>query len=151
MKLDAAQAKAVRFDPFTVTVERGRLAFFAKATGQTDPAYVDLDAAKEAGHRDLPIPPTYFFSAELEQQDPFGWLIGLGLDPMRILHGEQSFAYHAMAYAGDMLTLQPRLSDVLDKKGGAMQLLLKQTEITRDGELIAEARATIVVRNEVSR
>lgn len=149
MPLDVEQAKAARFEPFQVTVERGRLAFFAKATGQTDAGYADLEAAMEAGHRDLPIPPSYFFSLELEQADPFGWLIGLGVDPLTVLHGEQSFDYHTMAYAGDVLTLKQRVLDVVDKKSGAMQLLRKQTDITRDGEPVAEARTTIVIRNEV--
>lgn len=148
MALDAAEAKAVTFDPFTMTIERGRLMFFATATRQMDPRYVDLGMAQRAGHRDLPVPPSFFFSAELEQPDPFGWLVALGVNPLRVLHGEQSFDYHAMAYAGDVLTLQPRVLDVLDKKGGAMQLLLKQTEITRDGEPVAEACSTIVIRND---
>src|SRR5699024_5359797 len=79
MALDAAEAKAVSFDPFTMTIERGRLMFFATATGQMDPTYVDLGRAQRAGHRDLPVPPSFFFSAELEQPDPFGWLVALGV------------------------------------------------------------------------
>jgi wyosine [tRNA(Phe)-imidazoG37] synthetase (radical SAM superfamily) len=41
----------------TLLVTRSRLRFFAKATGQTDLVYVDVEAAREAGHRDLPVPP----------------------------------------------------------------------------------------------
>ena len=35
---------------FEVLVEKGRLRFFAKATGQTDPVYSDEAAARAAGH-----------------------------------------------------------------------------------------------------
>ena len=35
------------------TVDRSRLRLFAKATGQQDPTYVDVEAARAAGHRDL--------------------------------------------------------------------------------------------------
>ena len=35
---------------FEVLVEKGRLRFFAKATGQTDPVYTDEAAARAAGH-----------------------------------------------------------------------------------------------------
>ena len=35
--------------PFTTPVERGRLKFFAKAIGETDPVYVDEAAAQAAG------------------------------------------------------------------------------------------------------
>jgi acyl dehydratase len=145
--VDARQATAYRFDPVVVTTARERLAFFAKATGQRDPVYRDLDAAQAAGHPDVPIPPSFYFSLELEQPDPFGWLTALGVDLRRVLHGEQSFTYHAMAYAGDSLTLRPRIVDVTVKKGGALELLTKQTDVTRGDEVIAEAVSVIIVRH----
>ena len=77
MPVDRVKALAYQFEPLVVTAERGRLAFFARATGQADPAYADLEAAKAAGHHDLPIPPTFYFSLELERPDPFGWLTAL--------------------------------------------------------------------------
>ncbi|MFO7191220.1 MULTISPECIES: MaoC family dehydratase N-terminal domain-containing protein [Thermocrispum] len=148
MPIDAAQAMAQEIPPLTVAVERGRLAFFAKATGQDDPIYSDVAAAKAAGHPDLPVPPTFFFSLELEQSDPFAWITSLGVDLRTILHGEQSFTYHAMAYAGDELVLQPRIVDVTSKKGGALELVTKKTTITRGDDLIAEARTVLIAQNK---
>jgi acyl dehydratase len=145
--IDAGQAMAYPFEPVVVTAARDRLAFFAKATGQRDPVYFDLDAAKAAGHQDLPIPPSFFFGLELERPDPFGWLAALGVDLRWVLHGEQSFTYHAMAHAGDTLTLRSRIVDVAVKKGGALELLTKQTDVTRGSDLIAEAVSVIIVRN----
>nr|PZN01164.1 MAG: MaoC family dehydratase [Thermocrispum agreste] len=139
---------AQEIPPLTVAVERGRLAFFAKATGQDDPIYSDVAAAKAAGHPDLPVPPTFFFSLELEQSDPFAWITSLGVDLRTILHGEQSFTYHAMAYAGDELVLQPRIVDVTSKKGGALELVTKKTTITRGDDLIAEARTVLIAQNK---
>lgn len=147
MPVDAAMAKALEFEPLTVPVERGRLGFLARATGQRDPVYFDLDAAKAAGHPDLPVPPTFYFSLELEAPNPLGYLDELGIDLRRILHGEQSFTYHATAYAGDTLRLERRIVDVYDKRGGALEFLVKQTEISRDGQPIGQARSVIVVRN----
>ena len=48
-----------------------------------------------AGHRDLPVPPTFLFGLELEAPDPFGWLAGSASTCGSVLHGEQSFTYHA--------------------------------------------------------
>ena len=45
--------------PQTVDVEKGRLRFFAKAIGETDPVYTDEAAAKAAGYKSLPAPPTF--------------------------------------------------------------------------------------------
>jgi acyl dehydratase len=147
MPVDVSAALAYRFEPLEVTVERGRLALFAKATGQTDPVYSDPGAAKAAGHRDLPVPPSFYFSLDLERPDPFRWMADLSIDLDRVLHGEQSFTYHAMAYAGDVLTVQSCLVDVAVKKAGALELLTRKSVVTRATELVAEAVSLIIVRN----
>ncbi|MGE4361788.1 MULTISPECIES: MaoC family dehydratase N-terminal domain-containing protein [Mycolicibacterium] len=132
----------------TMTVDRGRLRFFAKAIGETDPKYTDVAAARAAGHPDLPVPPTFLFSIELEAPDPFSYLSALGVDLRRVLHGEQSFVYHAMAYPGDELLATPRISDVYTKKAGALDFIAKDTRITRaDGTVIADLQSLIVIQN----
>lgn len=131
-----------------VAVERGRLAFFATAIGETDPVYSDLAAARAAGHPDLPVPPTFLFGLELEGSSPFALFTELGIDLRRVLHGEQSFTYHSTAHAGETLTIAPRIADVYSKKGGALEFLVKETSVTRaDGSVVAELRSTIVVQN----
>ena len=132
--------------PCRLTVERGRLRLFAKATGQTDPVYVDVEVARERGHRDLPVPPTFLFGVELEQPEPFAWLSDLGVDLTTVLHGAQSFDYVSPAFAGDELTATSTITDVQTKKGGAMQVLDRCTAITRGSQLIATLTSTIVIR-----
>ncbi len=134
--------------PSTLAVDAGRLRFFAKAIGETDPVYVDRAAAAAAGHPDLPVPPTFLMGIELEQPDPFAWLAELGVDLRRVLHGEQAFTYHSIAHAGDTLISAARIWDVYSKKGGALDFIVKQSTITRtDGSLVAEATGVIVVQN----
>ncbi|MCR6485035.1 MaoC family dehydratase N-terminal domain-containing protein [Amycolatopsis sp. OK19-0408] len=131
----------------TLLVDRGRLRLFAKATGQTDPVYTDLDAAKAAGHPDLPVPPTFFFAVSLETADPFTWLTDLGIDLTTVLHGEQEFHYHRLAHAGAELTATARITDVYDKRGGALEFLVTTTSITdHSGQLVAEAVGTTAIR-----
>lgn len=140
--------KDTELKSITMTMEAGRLTFFAHATGASDPVYTDLPTARAAGHPGLPVPPTFLFGIELEQPDPFSWLADLGIDLNHILHGEQSFTYHAMAHSGDTLTARPRIADVYSKKDGALQFIIKHTTVTRDdGSPIADLDSTIVVRN----
>ncbi|MFB6672449.1 MaoC family dehydratase N-terminal domain-containing protein [Streptomyces sp. NPDC056390] len=134
-----------------VDVERGRLRFFAKATGQTDPVYSDRQAAKAAGHRDLPVPPTFLFCLSMEVPNPFEYLEELGIDPVTVLHGEQAFEYLAQAYAGDTLTYTTTISDIYDKKGGALEFLVRTTDITRDGEPIGRMTSSAVIRNNTGK
>ena len=66
----------------------------------------------------------------------------------RVLHGEQRVAYHAPVVVGDTLTFQSRVTSVNDKKGGAMTMVVVETEITNQhGAHVADSARTIVVRN----
>ena len=135
-------------EPFSVPVEAGRLRFFAKATGQTDPVYTDPAAARDAGHRNLPVPPTFLFCLEMDGPNPAAIRELLGLDYRRLLHGEQQFTYHAMAHAGDVLTFEQRIDDIYDKKGGALEFVVRLTRVSNQrGALVAELRGVTVMRN----
>lgn len=134
--------------PFTVDVEPGRLRFFAKAIGQTDPVYADADAARAAGHPGLPVPPTFLFCLEMDGPNPAAVRELLGLDYRRILHGEQGFTYHRLAHAGDRLVFRQRIADIYDKKGGALEFIVRHTQVTTPaGEPVAELRCVTVYRN----
>ncbi|MNP81706.1 hypothetical protein D3C76_1801440 [compost metagenome] len=71
----------------------------------------------------------------------------MGFDLGRILHAEQQFNYHRMAFAGDVLTFETRIADVYEKKGGALQFVVQETRVTnQDGEHIADLRSSLVQR-----
>ncbi|MEO3827032.1 MaoC family dehydratase N-terminal domain-containing protein [Actinomadura sp. B10D3] len=147
----ASDAVGLSTPPSTIDVERGRLRLFAKAIGETDPLYTDLDAAHTAGHRDLPVPPTFLFCLEMDRPDPFAFLSEAGIDLERVLHGEQSFTYHALCYAGDSLTFESSITDDYERKGGALRCLVRQTRVTRADEPIADLSNVIVVQQSKAR
>ncbi|MNP28589.1 hypothetical protein D3C76_1215620 [compost metagenome] len=128
-------------------LEKGRLRFFAHAIGETDPIYSDEAAANAAGYKSLPMPPTFLFCLQGEGRDLVEELNIYGFDLGRILHAEQEFIYHKPAVAGDVLTFDARIVDVYDKKGGALQFVVKETRVTnQDGEHIADVRCSLVQR-----
>jgi len=133
--------------PVTTTIDRSRLVLFAKATGQTDAVYTDVDAARAAGHRDLLVPPTFLFGIELERPEPFGWLTQHGVDITHVLHGTQSFDYVAPVFAGDEVTARSAITDVQVKKGGALTLVQRETAITRGDEQVARLTSVIAIRS----
>lgn len=133
----------------SLLITRSRLRAFAAATGQTDPIYTDVDAARQAGHPDLPVPPTFYFGIDFEAPDPFAFLTDRGVDLRTVLHGEQEFVYEGMAYAGDELTTSSRIADVFDKKGGALEFLVRESVVTNQhGVVVARMRSTTVVQNK---
>ncbi|MFB7025789.1 MULTISPECIES: MaoC family dehydratase N-terminal domain-containing protein [unclassified Streptomyces] len=136
-----------RTPEFSTVAERGRLGFFARATGQQDPVYYETEAAKAAGHRDLPVPPTFFFCLEMDNPDRGSFLADLGVDVRTILHAGQRFEFHEQAYAGDTLTFSTEVTDVYSKKGGALEFIVRATHVSRAGAPIATLTSTIVVRD----
>lgn len=134
--------------PFWVTAEKSQLRFFAKATGQQDPVYTDEAAARAAGYRSLPLPPTFFFSMECDAPDPGESSRLLGVDTRKVLHGEQHFTYHRDVCAGESLKFEPKFTEIYAKKGGALEFVVRETRVSNEaGELVAELKRTIVVRH----
>lgn len=110
------------FAPVFARVEQGRLRAFLDVLSERSPLYRDRRVAVSAGYADLPIPSTYLFCLEMmDAERPFEFLDELGIDIARILHGEQSFTYHAAVCVGDALTFISSIKSVTTKKGGAMQ------------------------------
>ena len=134
--------------PSEMTLERGRLRLFAQAIGETDPAYTDVSAARDAGYADLPAPPTFLFATELDSGAILQLLERLEIPLAKILHGEQSFTYHKAACAGDTVTVRSRIADIYDKKGGALEFVVKTSDARNEqGELLAELQSVLVCRN----
>jgi acyl dehydratase len=129
-------------------VEKGRIRFFAEVIGATDPIYFDTNAAQAAGYRNVVAPPTFIFGAESDSGVLMKLLDTLKIDLRELLHGEQRFDYHAPVCAGDTLRFQTRVSDIYDKKGGALEFVVNDTKVTNQlGEHVSDLHSVIVVRH----
>ena len=134
--------------PKSIVVEQGQLQLFAKATGTPDQIYWDVAAAKEAGHPALPAPPTFLMCLDslAPSNDP-GVLKQLGVDIGRILHGEQRFKYGKPIYAGDEITFESEITDMYEKKGGALQFVGSESTATnQNGEVVGKVINSLVIR-----
>lgn len=131
-----------------MTLDRSRLRFFAKAIGETAAQYTDVAAAQAAGYTDLPAPPTFLFSAELDSGAVYQLLELLQIPPTKLLHGEQNFTYHQSVCAGDTVKVESVVEDIYDKKNGALEFVVQKARATNQrNELVAEMRSVLVVRN----
>ena len=126
-------------------VGREHLRSFAVAINDPNPVYVDVDAARAAGHRDVVAPPTFLtvlgfrFAMESPVVDP-----DLGLDYSLVVHGEQSFELHRPIIAGDVLDAVTRVESIRD--AGRNELLTTVVDVTCGGEPVATLRGTLVSR-----
>ncbi len=133
------------YPPVRYEVGREKLREFAVALGETDPIYHEEEAARAAGHPDLPAVPTFpivlaLRAGQIVYGDP-----ALGLDYSRIVHGEQEFVYHRPIHAGDRLLAAGRVAAVEAK--GRHELLTVETEVTTEaGEPVCTVRGTLLSR-----
>ena len=131
-----------------IDIEKGQLKLFAKAIGETDPIYFDEVAAKEAGHPGIPSTLTFGsclrFLAPAEKPS----LEEMGLDYARVLHAEEKLEFMLPIHAGDRLNLVTEIVDMYDKKGGALEFLVRETRVCNEaGDLVQKFFNTIVMEN----
>lgn len=133
--------------PWEVEIEAGRLRLLAKATGETRSIYTDLAAARAAGHRSLVAPPTFPFCLLADSPVGAGYLAEVGIPVAEVLHGEQQFTYHQLLCAGDRVRVSRRVTDVYEKKGGALQFVVLESEVRlADGDVLAVTMRQVMVR-----
>lgn len=91
---------------------------------------------------------TFLFCLEMEKPDPWAAFKHIGVDVLTVLHGEQSFSYHAPAWAGDRLRFVARVADLYAKKQGALEFVTMETRVTNQDEThVADLRSVVIVRN----
>ncbi len=93
------------------------------------------------------VPPTFGYALKSAVPEPLARFRALGIDPARLLHGDQSFAYHRPLRAGETYTVKTRIADVYERKGGSLTFLVEETRILdRDDALVVTLRSTFVIR-----
>jgi acyl dehydratase len=138
------------YPPVRYEVGREKLREFAESVGETDPVYLDEDAARAAGHPDIPAVPTFPVVLTLRVGQKIYSDPELGLDYGRVVHGEQEFSYQRPIYAGDRLLAAGRVATVETK--GRHELLAIETSVTTEtGEPVCGALVTLISRGTAPR
>lgn len=146
MERDRTAKVGMSFEPFHFTIERGKIKEFAIAIGDENPLYMSIEAAKEAGFRDVPIPPTFPTVIEMWAGADFDELIQvLELDPMKVLHGEQEYEYMQDVCAGDVITGQTKVVNAATKRGMTL-FTLETTFVNQADEVVIIARSLVIER-----
>ena len=124
-------------------VGREKVREYAHAVGETDPRYLDPEAARAAGFADVVAPP--MFAAVYCGPAVFPAIMESGLDFSRMVHGAQEFTWAEPVVAGDEITTEASL-DFKDERGGLEFYVFKTTSTNQRGELVSEGRWTNIVR-----
>ena len=141
--------------PWTFEVTTTSVRAFARGVGYSDPVYFDVEAARAAGYRSLPCPPTYLGTPVFlpgQSSDTFsgpreeGPSLDHGLP--NLLDGGTEIEYFADICAGDTLQASTSVVDLAVREGkstGQMLIVTRETRyVNQDGELVAKLRGQAI-------
>lgn len=139
-----------RTGPTKALVDGWRVKLFCQAIGETDPVYHDPAAAHAAGHPACPVPPTFLKAIEGEHFSSASLMKLLGVPLRDVLHAEQAFEHLVPVYVGDTVEVSRTVTDIHDKKDGALTFIVVDTHYRVGAAPVATSRQTILVRNTVT-
>lgn len=120
----------------SVDLERGRIAFFARAVGETNRIHHEVYAAHAAGYPDIVAPLTFPIAIRLDYERQLaetgiaGAMQRINCDFRRLLHGAERYEYFGPLFAGDRVEITTIIASFEDKKGGALELAHLETTIS---------------------
>ncbi len=128
-------------------VGREKVREFARAVVATNPIYLDVAAARAAGHADVVAPPTF---AVVVQELTLAQLLAepdANIDFTRVVHGDQRFSFSRDIVAGDELTATLAVTSV--KTLGGHSMVTSESVMTdARGDHVVTATSTLVVRGD---
>jgi acyl dehydratase len=127
-------------------VSRQKIREFADAIGDESAIYRDVQTARQAGHRDVPAPPTLAIAISLPATWQASFDPEVGLDYSRVVHGEQRFEHHEPIVAGDSLVARVEIVEI--RPAGANWKMTTRTDLVRvaDGTHVCTATSTLIER-----
>ena len=141
--------------PWTMEVTTTSVRAFARGVGYADPVYFDIDAARRAGYRNLPAPPTYlgtpvFIPGKSDDtfSQPKAARQGINHGLKGLLDGGTETEYFADICAGDTLTIVSRIA-ALDVRSspslGKMLIMSSESTFTnQNGQKVAVQRGQAI-------
>jgi acyl dehydratase len=142
LKLDAV---GKTYAPTVYAVGREKVAEFALATGETEPLYLDVRAARAAGHHDVVAPPMFAVVYQWRSVTEAILDPELGIDFSRLLHSAQEFRWGPLVVAGDEVTTTARVASMSERAG--LQFFACEVEsVNQRSETVASGTWSNVVR-----
>jgi acyl dehydratase len=130
-----------------VTYEVGleKIKEYANAVGETNPVYLDEEAAIAAGYTALVAPP--MFAVVYQSQLPMALLFDpeVELNLAMLVHGEQEFEFHRPVLAREVVTTEGKVIKIEHKEKIEIITLEAVSKVAE--ETVTTGRFTFAVRN----
>jgi acyl dehydratase len=133
------------FAPATYAVGREKIREYAHAVGESDPLYLDVDAARAAGYADVVAPPMFAVVYSLPAVWPALFDEEVGIDFAHMVHGGQAFEWGPLVVAGDEITTTASLKDASERRGNDF-FVFESVSLNHRGETVCIGLWSNIVR-----
>ena len=133
------------YAPTTYAVGREKVREYANAVGETNPLYLDVEAARAAGHDDVVAPPMFAVVYTVPSVMPVFFDPDLGIDFSRLVHGGQEFTWGPLVIAGDEISTTLTVADI-SARGRNSFFVFETNSTNQRGETVCVGRWTNIVR-----
>ena len=134
------------FAPATYAVGREKIREYAHAVGETDPLYLDPEAARDAGYADVVAPPMFAVVYSLPAVWPALFDEEVGIDFAHMVHGGQEFEWGPVVVAGDEITTTASLKDASERRGNGFYVF-ESVSVNDRGETVCTGLWSNIVRS----
>jgi acyl dehydratase len=140
-----ADAIGKTYPPTNYAVGREKVREYAYAVGETNPLYLDVEAAHAAGHDDVVAPPMFAVVYSFPSVMPVFFDPELGIDFSRLVHGGQEFTWGPLVVAGDEIATTLTVANISSRAGNIF-FVFETTSTNQRGETVCVGKWTNIVR-----
>src|SRR4051794_3492206 len=134
-----------RHPPTVYAVGREKIREYALAVGETNPLYLDPEAARAAGHRDVVAPPMFAVVYTAGALGPAIFDPEVGIDFARLVIGGQEFRWGPLVVAGDEISTAVTVKDISERAGNGT-FVFGSESTNQDGATVCVGTWTNIVR-----
>ena len=129
----------------TYAVGREKVREYARAVGESNPVYLDVEAARAAGYRDVVAPPMFCVVYSSPSVAPALFDPDVGINFAMMVHGGQEFVWGPPVVAGDEITTTVSVKSIEQRAGNGFYVFESQS-VNQDGATVCTGTWTNIVR-----
>jgi len=140
-----AQAVGKTYEPTIYAVGREKIKEYALAVGESNPVYLDVEAARLAGYADVVAPPMFAVVYSSPSVGPPIFDPDLEINFAMMVHGAQEFEWGPLVVAGDEVTTTASVKDI-SERAGLGYYVFETISTNQRGEQVCSGTWTNIVR-----
>ena len=141
----STEAVGKSWDPVTYEVGREKIREYAQVLGFDSPVYLDRDAARSEGFRDVVAPPMFCVVYSAGAMGPVIFDPEVAMNFATMVHGSQEFEWGVPVCSGDVIETTASCVSIEERDGKGFYVF-ETVSVNQDGDRTVRGIWTNIVR-----